>query len=96
MGDSIIIPTQQGLVMATVDQFWDSLYDWFAMPFYEAVHSQNMPYPFCLIIHAFPEQADPSCPNIAYGTDDPLPNKKGAWLGKIGIGESFSTDDPSK
>ncbi len=77
MGDSIIIPTRQGPVMATVDQFWDSLYDWYGMPFYEAVHLESTPDPFCLIIHGFPEHAAPSCPDFAYGTNDPSPHKRG-------------------
>ena len=74
MGDPILIPTSTGEHLAVVSQFWDSLYDWLGMPFYETVTLATMPEPFCIVIHGFPESLHPICPGIAHSPNESSPN----------------------
>ena len=67
LGDSIVIPTSDGIQVAVVSQFWDSLCDSGLMPFYDEA-TPELP-PFCLVIHDFSQHLSLVCPAMAHSPD---------------------------
>ena len=74
MDDPIVVPTCEGDQMAVVLQFWETFYDWLALPFYHTLTPETMPEPFCLLIHGFPTGLLPLCPGVARSPQKPSPN----------------------
>lgn len=65
-GDSIIVPTSQGLVTGITIQFMERLGGWDGLPFYKWVTPDSISRSFCLVIEDIPSQSVPLCPGTAY------------------------------
>lgn len=65
LNERIVIMTASGEVTGQVGHFWDSFYDWLALPFYHEIAAETMPEPFCVTIHGIPADVLPICPGIA-------------------------------
>ena len=81
MGDSIVVPTCEGSHVGVVSQFWDSLYDWFGMPFHERVTPENPAIPFSLVVHNIPEHLELVCPAMAHSPIEILAEQDGTSNG---------------
>lgn len=63
-GDLVVVPTIEGEQVATITAFWDNMYDWLAMPFYEWVTKESVSSPFCVCVFGLPKDAELKCPGI--------------------------------
>lgn len=61
--EPISVTTSSGDRLGVVATFWDTLYDWLAMPFYHTVNSETVDGPICVRVYGL--AAMPVCPGIA-------------------------------
>ena len=66
MGDSILVPTANGPITGTVNQFWETFDDWLGLPFYTALTPEALPDQFCICIAGISSEILPSCPGTAH------------------------------
>lgn len=65
-GNSITVPTAEGLITGIIIQFMERLGGWDALPFYERVTPDTTSFSFCLVIMDIPSESVPLCPGTAY------------------------------
>jgi hypothetical protein len=65
MGDKIVLPTATDEYVGRVIRFTESLHDWLALPFYDALRSESAGGAFWIAIEGQPVARNVVCPGIA-------------------------------